>query len=209
VAANTPPELKIRPRFDDGATLLFVGSFGYLPNVDAVQWFARTVWPRLRARIPRLRFLIAGPDPPEAIVGLRRLPGIIVIGPVPDLGAVYARASLALVPLRAGGGTRMKLLEALSQGVPVVATRIGAAGLPVAQSCCGWIADGDERFAAACLAGLADAAERGRRGRRGRALVLRHYSRSRVLAQLACSLAALSTKSAASGHAPVPATGSR
>ena len=194
VVPNTVPQVKRRPGLDDGATLVFVGSFGYLPNVDAVLWFVQTAWPALRARVPRLRFLVVGPDPPAAILALRNRPGIVVTGRVPDLGAVYAQASLALVPLRAGGGTRIKLLEALSQGVAVVATRTGAAGLPVAQSRCGWIADSPERFAAACLSGLADAAERHRRGARGRVLVRRDYARSGVLARLACSLAVLSTK---------------
>jgi glycosyltransferase involved in cell wall biosynthesis len=194
VVPNTVPEVKRRPRLDDGATLVFVGSFGYLPNVDAVLWFVQTAWPVLRARIPRLRLLVLGPDPPTAILALRNRPGIVVTGRVADLGAVYARASLALVPLRAGGGTRIKLLEALSQGVAVVTTQIGAAGLPVARSRCGWIADGPEQFAAACLSALADAPERHRRGARGRALVRRDYARSGVLARLACSFAALSTK---------------
>jgi polysaccharide biosynthesis protein PslH len=188
VVPNAAPNLKSRARRDNDATLIFVGSFGYVPNVDAVQWFTLTAWPSLRARVPGLRFIVVGRDPPAEILALQGRPGVTVTGAVADLTAIYARASLALVPLRAGGGTRIKLLEALSQGVAVVATQTGAAGLPVAQSCCGWIADGAERFAAACRAALGDAAERRRRGARGRALVHRHYSRSRVLAGLACSL---------------------
>jgi polysaccharide biosynthesis protein PslH len=188
VVPNAAPSLKRRARRDDGATLIFVGSFGYAPNIDAVQWFMQAAWPSLRARMAGLRFFVVGRDPPAEILALRNRPGVTVTGPVADLAAIYARASLALVPLRAGGGTRIKLLEALSQGVAVVATPTGAAGLPVAQSCCGWIADGAERFAAACRAALANAAERRRRGARGRALVHRYYGRPRVLAGLACSL---------------------
>ena len=125
-----------------GATLMFVASFGYMPNVDAAVWFVRAVWPALRARLPRAKLWLVGRDPPASIIALRHRPGVTVTGGVPDLAPLYARASLALVPLRAGGGTRIKLLEALGQGVPVVATRIGAAGIPVTQTRSGWVAAG-------------------------------------------------------------------
>jgi polysaccharide biosynthesis protein PslH len=148
----------------------------------------------LRARVRGLRLLVVGPDPPAAILALRNRPGVIVTGGVADLGPIYERASLALVPLRAGGGIRIKLLEALSRGVAVVATRTGAAGVPVDQVQCGWVADGSKPFAAACLSALADPGERRRRGVRGRALIRRDYLRSRVVEQLACSFAGLLPK---------------
>jgi glycosyltransferase involved in cell wall biosynthesis len=194
VVVNCVSSARARPQLDDGRTLLFVGSFGYSPNVDAVLWFARTVWPTLYSRDRRLRLLVVGAD---ALPALRSLPsrsGIVLAGPVDDLASVYAQASLALVPLRAGGGTRIKLLEAASHGVAVVSTTIGAAGLPVRRFCCGWIADPAECFAAACLTGLSNVAERSRRGARGRAMVRREYERSRIVRDLACAFAALLIK---------------
>jgi glycosyltransferase involved in cell wall biosynthesis len=194
VIPNAVPVTNARAALDDGATLIFVGSFGYAPNLDAVLWFAQAVWPVLRARVRGLRLLVVGPDPPAAILALRNRPGVIVTGGVADLGPIYERASLALVPLRAGGGIRIKLLEALSRGVAVVATRTGAAGVPVDQVQCGWVADGSKPFAAACLSALADPGERRRRGARGRALIRRDYARSRVVERLACSFASLLPK---------------
>jgi len=196
VVPNAVAETQACPRRDDGATLIFVASFGYVPNVDAALWFVRTVWPGLRVRIPQLKLLLVGRDPPASVIDLRRCPGVTVTGSVPDLGPLYARASLALVPLRAGGGTRIKLLEALAHGVPVVATRIGAAGIPIAQTGSGWIADDPQQFALACLSALQHACERRRRGARGRALVRREYLRSEVLDRLAGLAAAVSPQCA-------------
>jgi polysaccharide biosynthesis protein PslH len=193
VIVNAVPHTEARPRIDDGRTLLFVGSFGYPPNVDAVLWFARTAWPALRARNGRLQLFVVGADAPPAVRALRSRSGIILTGPLDDLAPMYARASLALVPLRAGGGTRIKLLEAASYGVAVVATSIGAAGLPVRRFRCGWIADTPERFAAACLSGLSNVTERRRRGARGRAMVRSEHERSQVVRDLAYAFATLLT----------------
>jgi glycosyltransferase involved in cell wall biosynthesis len=191
VVPNAVAGTQPRRRRDDGATLIFVASFGYVPNVDAALWFARTVWPWLRIRRPQLKLLLVGRDPPASIVDLRRRPGVTVTGSVPDLAPLYAQASLALVPLRAGGGTRIKLLEALAHGVPVVATRIGAAGIPIAQTGSGWMGDDPQQFALACLSALQRAGERRRRGARGRGLIRRQYLRSEVLGWLANLIAAL------------------
>jgi polysaccharide biosynthesis protein PslH len=191
VVPNAVAGTQPRRRRDDGATLIFVASFGYVPNVDAALWFVQTVWPRLRIRRPQLKLLLVGRDPPASVIDLRRRPGVTVTGSVPDLAPLYAQASLALVPLRAGGGTRIKLLETLAHGVPVVATRIGAAGIPIAQTGSGWMGDDPQQFALACLSALQRAGERRRRGARGRALVRREYLRSEVLGRLASLIAAL------------------
>jgi glycosyltransferase involved in cell wall biosynthesis len=191
VVPNAVAGTQPRRRRDDGATLIFVASFGYAPNVDAALWFVQTVWPRLRVRRPHLKLLLVGRDPPASIIELRRRPGVTVTGSVPDLAPLYAQACLALVPLRAGGGTRIKLLETLAHGVPVVATRIGAAGIPIAQTGSGWIGDDPQQFALACLLALQRAGERRRRGARGHALVRREYLRSKVLSRLAGLIAPL------------------
>jgi polysaccharide biosynthesis protein PslH len=188
VIPNAVARAQIRPRVENGHTLLFVGSFGYAPNVDAVLWFAQSAWPRLRGQVGgNLRLLVVGPDPPPAVRSLRYRPGIMVTGRLPDLAPVYARASLAILPLRAGGGTRIKLLEAASHGVAMVATPVGAAGLPIKRFQCGWIADGPQNFVAACSRGLSDATERNRRAARGRAMVRQEYERSQVVRRLSCA----------------------
>jgi glycosyltransferase involved in cell wall biosynthesis len=195
VIANAVRQAEIRPRADDGYTLLFIGSFGYPPNVDAVLWFAQFVWPALRRKVgSRLRLLVVGPDTPPVVQSLRYRPGIIVTGRLADLAPIYARASLVVLPFRAGGGTRIKLLEAASHGVAIIATRVGAAGLPVRRFQCGWIADGPQHFTAACLSGLSDPIERNRRGARGRAMVRQEYERSQVVRRLSCAFTALLRK---------------
>jgi polysaccharide biosynthesis protein PslH len=199
VVPNAVAGTQVRLHRDDGTTLIFVASFGYVPNVDAALWFVRMVWPGLRLRIPQLKLLLVGRDPPASVIDLRRYPGVTVTGSVPDLAPLYARASLALVPLRAGGGTRIKLLEALAHGVPVIATRIGAAGIPIAQTGSGWIADDSHEFGLACLSALQSAGERWRRGARGRALIRREYLRSEVLGRLASLIVALLPQSARTG----------
>ena len=109
--------------------ILFVGNMGYLPNIDAAMWFATRIWPRLRSTVPLpLRFVIAGDGAPREVMNLGKRPGIVLAGGFDDAALLYRRAALAVVPIRAGGGTRIKLLESAKHGVPVVATRFGAEG---------------------------------------------------------------------------------
>lgn len=109
-------------------TVLFLGSMGWGPNVAAVRFLAGAVWPALRERIPDVRLLIVGRNPPADV---RALAGetITVTGAVPDVKPFLAQASVLAVPLDAGGGTRLKILEAFAAGLPVVSTRVGAEGL--------------------------------------------------------------------------------
>ena len=109
--------------------LLYVGLMDYLPNVDAVMFFARGIWPRIRERFPDLTFTIVGANPTEAVRSLGSRPGITVTGTVPEVAPFYKGALAVVVPLRSGGGTRLKILEAMAASVPVISTPLGAEGL--------------------------------------------------------------------------------
>jgi glycosyltransferase involved in cell wall biosynthesis len=142
--------------------LLFVGSLGYLPNEDAVVYFCEAVLPLLRASgvVPFVR--IVGPGAGPRVVATARAREVQVAGSVADLAPEYARATAAIVPLRAGSGTRIKILEAISHRCPVVSTSIGAEGLSLKHEEHILIADTPVEFAACCVRLMEDAALRSR-----------------------------------------------
>lgn len=108
---------------------VFTGVMDYEPNVDGVLWFAREVWPRVRARCPDARFYVVGSRPLPAVSGLHGTNGIEVTGRVPEVPSWLDRAAVAVAPLRLARGVQNKVLEAMSAGVPVVATPQAAQGL--------------------------------------------------------------------------------
>ncbi|MEZ5384354.1 MAG: glycosyltransferase [Prosthecobacter sp.] len=129
-------------------TAVFVGSMDWYANVDAVLYFVRDVWPEVRQRIPKARFLIVGRQPPPEILSLHTLDkGVEVTGTVPDVRPYMRQAQLMVVPLRIGGGTRLKIYEAMAAELPVVSTTIGAEGLPVSHGRHLLIADDAETLA--------------------------------------------------------------
>ena len=111
--------------------VLFVGQMSYHANADAAVAFAREIWPAIRERFPDWRFTVAGADPAAAVRALAEDAGVKVTGTVEDIRPLYREAIAAVVPLRVGGGTRLKILEAMAAGVPVVSTPLGAEGLAV------------------------------------------------------------------------------
>lgn len=109
--------------------LLYVGSMDYHANIDAVLYFCREIWPFIRQRHPQSRFLIVGRRPDLAVQALAGIPGVVITGTVEDVRPYYAKAAILVVPLRVGGGTRLKILEAMAAGVPVISSPLGAEGI--------------------------------------------------------------------------------
>jgi glycosyltransferase involved in cell wall biosynthesis len=133
-----------------------VGTLGYYPNADGAAFLCRDVVPLLGRNGQPPRVAIVGSKPPESVRALGALPEVSVFADVPDVAPYYAAAKVAVVPLRAGGGSRIKILEAFAHGRPVVSTRIGAEGLAVADGRHLLLADTAEAFAAAVRRLLSD-----------------------------------------------------
>ncbi len=110
--------------------LIFVGSMSYHANIDAAAWFTREIWPSVLRRFPSWRLALVGSNPGPAVLALKS-ESVDVTGTVPSVAPFYADALAAIVPLRTGGGTRLKILEAMAAGVPVISTTLGAEGLAV------------------------------------------------------------------------------
>jgi glycosyltransferase involved in cell wall biosynthesis len=133
-------------------SLVFTGSMDWLPNQDAVQWFTRDILPLVRKAIPQVTLTVVGRNPyPSLIEESRRDPSIIVTGRVEDVRPYVERAALYVVPIRIGGGTRLKIFEAMAMEKAVVSTRIGAEGLPVRHGVDVILADSAGEFAEAVL----------------------------------------------------------
>ena len=166
-----------RPRPAPCGRILFVGNLSYRPNVDGICGFVRDVYPRLRERYgDGVALRIAGGAPAPEVARLAAHPGIVVVANPPDLRPHYEWADLAVVPIAAGGCTRIKLLEAFAHGVPVVATTIGAEGIAAEHGAHLVIADAPEGFAAACCRVLSDPALAARLAAAARQLVEAAYS---------------------------------
>lgn len=148
--------------------LIYPGSLNYAPNLEAVRYFAGDILPRVRAVRPQARLLVTGRASPEEIAALPKVEGLEVAGYLPDVRPALARAWAEVVPLRSGSGTRLKILEALAIGTPVISTSKGAEGLDLQPERDLLIADEPAEFAAQTLRVLNSAELRGRLSARGR-----------------------------------------
>jgi sugar transferase (PEP-CTERM/EpsH1 system associated) len=162
-------------------TIVFSGSMDWLPNEDAMLYFADEILPRIRERVPGVKLTIVGRQPTANVRALAaRDPNIEVTGTVDDIRPYIRKGSVYVVPLRIGGGTRIKIFEAMAMGKAVVSTSIGAEGLPVTSGKNIVLADEPETFAAAVLRLLANSEERHDIGQAARDLVERQYGWSAV-----------------------------
>lgn len=165
-------------------TVLFLGNYEYAPNVDAVEWALTDIAPKVWALAPDVRFRICGHGMPEAWA--RRFPDerIEWRGYVPDLTEVQAHSAVFMAPLRFGGGSKLKVLEAMAAGLPVVSTREGLSGLPVIDGRHARVADTPEAMAQALLQALDHPDAARAMGNAARALVQAEFDWSAVAAQL-------------------------
>lgn len=157
-------------------TIGFLGSMDWMPNIDGVLWFVREVLPRVRERLPAVRMKIIGRNPPASICALAADPVIEVTGTVQEVQPHVHQCSLIAVPLLAGGGTRIKIFEAMAMGVPVISTTIGAEGLPVTHGQEIEIADDPQVFATSTLRLLQDQASAAGLAARARLMMERRFS---------------------------------
>ncbi|MEN6534694.1 MAG: glycosyltransferase family 4 protein [Bryobacteraceae bacterium] len=158
-----------------GAVLLFAGVMNYPPNSDAAVFFCRSILPLVRASVPEVKLLIVGHAPPPQVMALGREPGVTVTGRVDDVRPYYAQASVSIVPLRAGSGTRLKILESMALGRPVVSTSIGCEGLDVEDGRPLLIADDPQQFVECVTRLLLDPALCDRIATEARGLVEQRY----------------------------------
>jgi len=159
-------------------TLIFTGSFRYFANHDAMTWFLGEVYPRIQAGAPGVRLIITGD---HADLPLPPADNVTLTGFVDDVRPLVAAAAVSLVPVRVGGGTRLKILEAMALHTPVVATAKGAEGLDVQHGDHLLIADAPEAFAEAVLRLLGDPDLRQRLSENGYQLVRERYDWAAVM----------------------------
>jgi glycosyltransferase involved in cell wall biosynthesis len=135
---------------------LFLGTMDYLPNVDAVEYFAENIFPKVRESYPKFTFVVAGRDPSRRVRRLGKLPGVVVTGTVPDVEIYLSGAAVVVAPFRIARGIQSKLLQALAAGKPVVSTSGPAAAIGARHGDTLLIADTPNEFAHALLALLSD-----------------------------------------------------
>jgi glycosyltransferase involved in cell wall biosynthesis len=162
------------PGYDGRTGILFIGSYQHDPNVDAVMYFARQIFPEIAARIDA-QFFVLGADPPAEVLALQS-PRIVVTGYLPSVDEYFLRAKVFVAPMRYGAGMKGKIGHALAFGVPVVTSSVGAEGMDLADADAALIRDEPNEFGAAVL-GLYEDAELWRRlSRRGQEVVRERWT---------------------------------
>lgn len=155
-------------------SVVYFANFGWPPQDDAALYFHDEILPRIRRSIPNVKLTLAGKTPPEAI---RRLAsdGVVVTGQVPDIREYIQRASVVVLPLRVGAGTKHRVFQALAMEKPLVTTSVGAEGIALEHGKTAMIADDADAFADHTIALLGDAGRRRTMGKAGRELVTTRY----------------------------------
>lgn len=167
--------LQLLPYDDLSPSLIFVGNMSYLPNIDAMLYFYEEILPYIKRVMPNIEVWVVGINP-AAILEKLKGHNVHVTGRVDDVRPFYKRSSVCVIPLRAGGGTRLKILESMALGRPVVSTTIGCEGLDVEDGKHLFIADAADEFAEKVLLLLTDMEKRQQIINNARRLVETHYN---------------------------------
>ncbi len=187
-------QTRVIERNQDAKNILHLGTMFWPPNSEGVSWFLAQIWPRIRRENPGVVFDIVGSLPPRNLqIQAKQDPFINLTGYVADPTAFLRRAAVMVVPLRAGGGMRVKILHALAQGIPVVTTSIGCEGICAENGIHLLVADSPAYFAEATTRLLKDRELANRLASNGRTLVENRYDYRHALAQLDNLYAALAT----------------
>lgn len=191
-AVHVPKQLSTEsnlPSTDTGAPVcLFLGTYNYGPNVDAATHMARDIWPLVQKESPTAELWLAGPASERLPAGIRDVRNVRVTGFVDDLEALYRRASIVCCPIRAGSGTRIKILEAATYGKAIISTRVGAEGIDLVPGESIEIADSAQQFADRCIELLRDEKRRLALGNGARELILERYEYSAILKRLVAAI---------------------
>jgi polysaccharide biosynthesis protein PslH len=155
--------------------VLFTGTMNYAPNAEAMLYFVSEIWPLIAERLPTARLQIVGHSPPPEITKLGQLPNVTVLGSVPDVRPYFASAQVIVAPLRIGGGTRLKILEAMAMARAVVCTSLACEGLNVQHGRHLLVADNPPAFAGSVCDLLSNPLRRAEIGQEGQQLVLESY----------------------------------
>jgi len=165
--------------------ILFLGSLDWRPNLDAIDVLLARVMPQVLAAEPEARLSIVGRNPPPALLRrLRREPNVDLHADVEDVRPYLARSAVMAVPLRIGGGSRLKILEAIAAGLPVVSTRIGCEGLIFEAGRDLSVVESEDEMAAALVETIRNPARAAEMVRHGRTVIDAHYDWSRLADRL-------------------------
>ncbi len=161
--------------------VVFTGTLSYYPNADGVLYFLRHCWPKIRNRIPNAQFYVVGSSPPDSIHQYHEKDGIVVTGRVPDIQPYIEQANVYIVPLRVGGGIRLKILEAMASGRAIVSTSTGCEGLDGQHQEHLMISDMPDDFTTSIIELLGNSEKRNHLRQNARKLIERVYDWDKVV----------------------------
>jgi len=171
-------------RLPSSPTILFVGTFKWLPNIDAVTYLVEKVWPEIKLKLPKAKLWIVGHSPTPQVMNYSRLSDITVTTNVKDIRDAYSRAHVLLAPIRSGKGTRYKVLEAMASGTPVVTTQLGAEGLDLSPGKHVLIGKSAKELTQATVTLLKDPKLQARLSSAAKEFVTKHYNWPAISADL-------------------------
>ncbi|MFZ6017581.1 MAG: glycosyltransferase [Nitrospirota bacterium] len=165
-------------------TIMLFGAMNVMRNVDAAVWFAKRMFPKIKQAIPDAQFWVVGRNPNKEVQRLRTINGVVMTGTVEDVRPYYEKARVCIAPYRFGGGTRLKMLEAMAMGVPIVATDAGCQGIEVVDGQHLLIANNESEFSNHVIDLLRNPQRAQELADAGRALVVEKYDWKEIIGAL-------------------------